>query len=471
MTPRKIAAFAIGPFGGALFGLVTLPVITWFFSQEDVGRLSMLQVVMGFSILLFSLGLDQSYVREFHEVDDRPKLLKHATYPGIVLLSLSVVALMVFGVSLSQLVFGVESFTLNLLIILALLSSFLSRFLSLILRMQERGLAYSMSQLLPKLLLLCTIGAYLFLDADKTLVNLIAAYTAATFFVCLVYGWNTRREWFPSISTKLEVAQFRNMFAFGLPLIVGGLAFWGLTAVDKIFLRALTNFDELAVYSVAVSFAAAATILKSVFSTVWAPIVYKWASQGEGIEKVEKVTNYVLAIVVLVFCLTGLFSWVITYFLPSNYSGVQWIVISCIGYPLLYLLSETTVVGIGITRKSSYSMFAATLAFIVNLIGNWMLIPEYGAKGAAASTCFSFWVFFILRTEFSIFLWQPLPRRRLYLMSALCVAMAIVSTLFGDNWSQTVLMLWGIVLLGAYVVFATEVSSTFHYLRSKLQRV
>lgn len=468
MTPKKIAAFAIGPFGGALLGLITLPVITWFFTQEDVGRLSMLQVVMGFSILLFSLGLDQSYVREFHEVNDRQKLLKLATYPGVLLLSASVLLLMIFGVSLSDWVFGVDNITLSILVIITLLCSFLSRFLSLILRMQERGLAYSMSQLLPKLLLLLTIGAYVLFGADKTLLNLIAAYTATIVFVCVVYGWNTRREWYPAIYAEFDIVQLRNMLAFGLPLILGGLAFWGLTAVDKIFLRTLTNFDELAIYSVAVSFAAAATILKSVFSTVWAPIVYKWASEGEVIDKVEKVMNYVLAIVVFVFCLTGLLSWVITYFLPSNYSEVQWIVVSCIGFPLLYLLSETTVVGIGITRRSSYSMFAAGLALFVNLVGNWILIPAFGAKGAAASTCFSFWVFFILRTEFSILLWLPLPRIRLYLMSSLCVAMAIASTLFGNDWNHSILIIWGFVLLGACAVFGVEVRSMFRYLRQQL---
>ena len=64
MTSRKIAAFAIGPIGAAVLGLISLPIITWLFSQEDVGRMAVLQVTLSFSILLFSLGLDQSYVRE-----------------------------------------------------------------------------------------------------------------------------------------------------------------------------------------------------------------------------------------------------------------------------------------------------------------------------------------------------------------------------------------------------------------------
>src|SRR5690606_8520682 len=104
--------------------------------------------------------------------------------------------------------------------------------------------------------------------------------------------------------------------------------------------------------------------------------------------------------------LAGLLSWVVAVFLPPDYSAVQWILVSCLGYPLLYTLSETTVVGIGISRRSGFAMLAALVAFAVNVLGNWLLIPAYGAAGAAASTCASFWIFFFLRTEFSIYLWR-----------------------------------------------------------------
>lgn len=50
MTPKKIAAFAFGPIAGALLSFLTLPMITWFFSQEDIGRMAMLNVVISFII-------------------------------------------------------------------------------------------------------------------------------------------------------------------------------------------------------------------------------------------------------------------------------------------------------------------------------------------------------------------------------------------------------------------------------------
>ena len=70
MNVRKIAGFAVGPIGGAFLGFITLPLTAWFFSTEDIGRIALLQIVLGFTTMLFSLGLDQAYVREYHEKEN-----------------------------------------------------------------------------------------------------------------------------------------------------------------------------------------------------------------------------------------------------------------------------------------------------------------------------------------------------------------------------------------------------------------
>lgn len=468
MTPRKIAAFAIGPIGSALLGLITLPIITWLFSQEDIGKMAMLQVTIGLSTLLFSLGLDQAYVREFHEVDDKPVLLKRALLPGLCILFVTLMALLSFGGTLAVWLFARPEWYLSLLISIALLAAFISRFLSLVLRMNEQGLAFSMSQLLPKLVLLAIIAGYVLLGADTSLTNLVIANTAAIVFVCAVFAFNTRREWIAGITAAPGWQHVKQMLRFSLPLTLGGVAYWGLTAIDKVFLRTLASFEELGVYSVAVSFAGAATILQSVFSTVWAPTVYKWASKGEGLENVHKVSRYILGLVVTVFCMAGLLSWVVTFFLPAHYAAVQWVLVACFGAPLLYTLSETTVVGIGISRRSSFAMLATLIAFGVNLVGNWLMIPRFGAAGAAVSTCISFWVFFLLRTEFSIYLWKPVPRLLLYGYSACAVAGASIFTLYGADIYTFMLAFWGGLLIAALISFKAEILKVLVFLKIRL---
>ena len=426
--------------------------------------MAMLQVTLGFGILLFSLGLDQSYVREFHEAQNKPALLKRAMLPGLVLLVITVLVLLSFGGALASWLFEEPHWHLTVLVALALVVSFISRFLSLVLRMNERGVAFSMSQLLPKLLLLAIIGGYIAVGAEKNLTNLVLANVASISFICVIFVWNTRMEWLAAIKTSLDVGHLKRMLRFGLPLILGGLAFWGLTAIDKVFLRTLASFEELGLYSVSVNFAAAASILQSVFSTVWAPTVYKWAAAGKGLENVHKVSRFILALVVLGFALAGLFSWMVTLFLPPQYAAVQWVLVSCVGYPLLYTLSETTVVGIGISRRSSYAMLAASIAFAVNLAGNWWLVPSYGAAGAAVSTCISFWIFFLLRTEFSIYLWEPMPRGLLYFFSFVTVAGAVVFTLWGSVLGGWMVGYWLVVLLSWSVVFRDEIFRASRFL-------
>lgn len=470
MTPKKIAAFALGPLAGAVLGFLTLPIITWFFSQEDIGRLALLNVVTSFSTLLFSLGLDQAYVREFHEAKSQPALFKTTLLPGLLLLTITLAVLLSLGNVISLWLFDIDSRFLSVLVSVVILSIFISRFLSLILRMKEQGLAYSMSQVLPKLLLVLIIVGYIAFSAAKNITNLVLANVAATLFVCLIYAWNTRKEWLAGLKEKIDYAYLKSLLSFGTPLIFGGLAFWGLTATDKILLKELSSYEQLGLYSVAVSFAAAATIFQSIFSTVWAPTVYKWAAAGEGLDKIHKVNRYVLLAVIVLFSFAGLLSWVATLILPSNYAAVQWILISCLGYPLLYTLSETTAVGIGISRRSTFSMLASILAFVANIFGNWWLIPTWGAAGAAVSTCVAFWVFFVLRTEFAIYLWKPMPRLALYSYTGLLVAGAVFSSLYGKVYSYQLMAFWVTVSGSVLIFFSAELKEVKRLAVSKLRK-
>ena len=462
MSPKKILHFALGPIGGALLSFISLPIIAWVFSQEVVGKMALLNVVLSFATLFFTLGLDQCYVREFHESQNKPLLLKTAVLPGLILLFIVLAISMAFGPWLAELVFSLESVNISWLLALALLASFLSRFLSLVLRMNERGLAFSMSQLLPKALVLIIILAYLLLDVTKNFEHLLLANTFAIVFACLIFAWNTRNEWRLSLYQQIDLQQLRQMLHFGLPLILGGVAFWGVTSLDRILLSRWSSYSELAVYSISVSFAAAATIFQSVFSTVWAPTVYKWASKDEGHDKVIMVTRYVLLFVTVLFCAAGLLSWLVPFLLPAEYAQVQWILVACLAYPLFYTLSETTVVGIGIARKSAYAMLACIFALLVNVACNYILIPRYGAAGAASSTALAFWAFLVFRTEFSIYVWKFLPRFRMYIYTLLAVIGSIIGSLKQANAAPFIYFFWLSLLLFCIWDFRYEIKIMFN---------
>ncbi|WP_072054751.1 lipopolysaccharide biosynthesis protein [Aliivibrio fischeri] len=467
MNSKKIFYFSIGPFGSALLGFITLPIITWFFSQDDIGRVSMMQLLLNFTTMFYCLGLDQAYIREFHETKKHKKLFKIVITPGLLLLFMTVLIIFYFEFSLSKYLFGDSSFKLDILILLGIISSYFSRFLSLILRMKEKALAFSLSQLMPKVFYLFLLWILLLIEVSANLSNLVIVNIVSICLTCIIFSWNTRYDWIDAINEKISIKELKPLLQFGLPLLMGGLAYWALTATDKILIRKLSTYNELGIYSVSVSFAAAAILFQRVFSTVWAPTIYKWSSNNIDVKKINEITRFVLLFVILLFCLSGLFSWLVDYLLPDNYSDVKWLVISCFGAPLLYTLSETTVIGIGITRKSSFGMLASIIAFIVNLLCTIILVPIYGGAGAAASTCFSFWVFFLLRTEFSNYLWIQIPRIELYIYTCLAVLGACVSTLFGKDYAIQIYLYWLILLSSTFLIFKKEYK--FMYMKIKLK--
>ena len=456
MNAKKIIHFSFGPIGAAALGLVTLPIVAWLFSPEDIGRLTMLQVTVSFALLLFSLGLDQAYVREFHEVDDKPGLLKAVFVPGFIILVSVLLGLALLPWSPSLLLFGLDSLFLTALLYAAILLSFGSRFLSLILRMEERGFAFSMSQLLPKLLFLVILLGYVWLGAEAVFENLIMANFLSLLAVFVVYAWNTRKDWFPALRASIDKAKQTQMIRYAIPLIVSGVAFWGLTTMDKVFLRSLSSFEEVGIYSVAVSFAGAALVFQAIFSTVWAPVAYKWAAEGVDPKKIKNVMDYVTLAVVFIWSMAGMFSWVVTYILPPEYNNVQYILLATMAYPLLYTLSESTGVGIGIKRKTMYSLLAAVIALVVNSIANWFLIPLYGAAGAAMGSAMAFFIFFAIRTEASSHLWESFERWRMYFFMIFLVVVSVFFNILVFE-SHYILIAYSTIALIAFLLFKNQV--------------
>ena len=442
MNLRGILAFALGPIASAAFGLITVPVVAWAFSAEDVGRLNILQVTLSFCLLLLVLGLDQAYVREFHESADRSQLLKACFVPGFMLLIVGGFFAIAFNPQVSQLLYGAVEPTFFWITLASVVATFIARFLSLILRMQERGLAFSMSQVIPKALFLIILGAIFLLELQRNFTTLLLAFFASSMAVVAVYIWNTRAQWRPAITARLDKKQVQSRLQFGIPLIFSGLASWGLVATSSVALRSLSSFSELGVYSVTTSIAGVAAIFQSIFTLVWAPIVYKWVAAGVDVSRIDRVARQALAMVCAIFLACGIFSWLADYLLPAQYTIVKYLVLCAIVQPLLYTLSEITCVGIGISRRTVLTIWVTVAALCANVLLSLWLVPLHGAAGAVVANAIAYLVFFVARTEASAWVWRQFPRVRLYVFTSLAVALSVATVALGGKLPFHYALVW-----------------------------
>lgn len=463
MNRKKILGYAIGPIGSGLLGFISLPIITWFYSVEDIGRISMLQIYISFCILLFCFGLDQAYVREYHENTNKGELLNSLSFPTIMITVICLIGLLLFSPSFISIhLYNIDSAYLSIITVSAFFAAVISRYLALILRMQEKALQFSMSQILPKILFLIFLVNVVVFDVARNTESLVTANALSIIAACSIYIWNTRKDLKSALKAKFNPQIFHKGCIYAFPLIFSSLAGWGLNIADRLFLKNYSSLSELGVYSVSMSIATIATLFAGIFNTIWAPMVFKWQSQNSvETQKIHIIANNVVAIVFFLVVFLGLFSWVLPYFFPQQYVNIQYLLPCCLLAPLLYTISEITGIGVSLKRKTIYTMLASVIAMLTSIALCYLLVPVYGAKGASSATVFAFFVFFLVRTLFSEIVWQKMYDFKFYSPLLILIFMGQF-TLFWNGHKEYIYIGWVITLFIGIFIYKKIVSSFYN---------
>lgn len=431
MNAKTLAAYALGPAGSAAAGVLALPLLSHSFSGADIGRVLLVQTAASLALIVLGLGLDQFYIREFHQSRSRAALFKTAALPPLALCAACCAALLLFAPQWpSEKILSLSDARLGALCLLFAAALLITRYLSLILRMEGRALAFSFAQLAPKLLVLAAAAwAVGGLRADTF--ALLAVYAVAQLAAALLLLWQTRREWMAAARARGAAADLPAALRYGLPLAAGGLVYWAFSSADRWLLRNLAGADELGVYALAVNFGAAASVFQSVFATVWSPLVFQNLAEGKTADIGGIARRMAFALCAAV-CLCGLAAPAAAWVLPPRYAAVVFILPAVMLVPLLYTLTEATGIGINVRRKNGLIPLVSLAALGCALALLHALVPRYGARGAAAASASAFWLFFLLKSEASARLWQSLPRGAVYGATAACLAACLAFALFGS---------------------------------------
>ncbi|MDO3666191.1 oligosaccharide flippase family protein [Acinetobacter higginsii] len=465
MNLKTANIITLGSILGAAVSFCTVPIITWFFSQEDIGRFSMYQLALNLGMILISLDMHQAYVREYYETEQKEQLLKISLFSGSVVFAIVFLISEVLNFSLSKLLFNIESRVIDVFVLLGIYITFIINILVHVLRMHNFAWAFAFTQVIPKIgyIVVLGVGVYFYKNYNYNFLIYANIFVLLLSLGCLIFF--LKKDLYKAIIIKLDRKKLNQMLAFSLPLVFGSLSYWALTSIDRVFLKNLSNYNELAIYAVASTLAGGIGVLVTVFSNLWHPIVYKWMEEGIDSKKVLAINELMVIFICLLWSFVGMFSWIVLYFFPQSYSGVASILVGCIAMPLLYMLSETTTIGIGLTRKTIYAMFATLIALILNISINYFLVEKYGAKATTIASMSAFTLFLILRTEFSSFLWMSLSRWRMYVAVLLyfSITLLIVLEVFSGKINNA--FIWFLSLFFVLSLYFTRVKRLFESLR------
>lgn len=403
---KSIGSFSLGPMVGAILSFLTVPIITHFISPDEYGKASMFILAQSTVSTVIYLGMDQSFVREFNLMkDNMQKLLVNAMIvPMSLSLFIGLVSVALSG-QVSHILFGTYNET-TAVIALALLLPFMviETFALLKIRMEERGLLYSLFTIILKAIVL-VLTVFLFLSYEKSFRSVVYAAALGEIITGIILYFVVIRKYRFSRALIDKSLQYQ-MLKFGLPLVPAFAVGWILTSMDKVMLRTMCTYNELGLYSAAFKIVSVLSVLQACFTLYWTPVAYRWYQEEKPGSQYEMVSK-IVAILMTTVCLgILLLKEVVAIILGSSFKDAISIFPFLLLFPVLYTLSETTGIGIGFKRKTGYNIVVTSIAGVSNIALNYLLIPIFNGAGAAMATGLSYIAFFWGRTLISRKLWH-----------------------------------------------------------------
>lgn len=418
---KKFSAFSIGPIVGAVLSFITVPLITYFITKDEYGRASMFTTAQNTVAMLVYLGMDQAFVREFHQSKGRvDNLLTNAIAVPMLCVALLDIFVLFNVPWVSRLLFDTPDEHLAVYA-LALMIPFMivENFSLLKIRMEEDGLKYSLFTILLKLWTLVFTVLLMFLW-EKSFRSVVYAISLATVLngLCL-YMISLRKIHF--FRQKLDRPLLKRMLRYGLPLIPTYAIAWALTSMDRIMLRAMCSYDELGLYTGAFKIVSALSVVQSCFTLLWTPVALRWYEEKQPVSRFDLVSKLVSAVMTGLCMAILLCKDIVAVILGPNFAQAIYIFPFLMLYPIMYTMSETTMVGISFTRKTAYNIVVSALAAATNIVLNYLLIPIWQGRGAAIATGVSYIVLFWIRTLISGKLWHRFPLSLYVVYTALVI--------------------------------------------------
>ena len=399
---KKFMEFGIGSIITLLLGFVSSPIITRLINPEENGKFSMFNTITNLLLVIVLLGLDQAYVRYYYEEEEenRGNLLRKCIKIPIIINIFVAILIILFYKPISMYIVKEQSINLGILLIINLLISIVSRFAFLQIRMQQKAKLYSLLNILMKLLNLIFV-LLIFLVYKNNYITLILAMLFTNIIVTLLAVFLERKEWLNKGSRQLKISN-KDIIRYGFPLVFSMAITWIFQAIDRIAIKEFCGYLEVGLYSGAMTIIALLNAVQATFTTFWTPVAFeRYSINQDDTEFFTKINKIV--VVVMLFIAIGLISCkdIIVLLLGSKYREAVFIFPYLVFMPIMYTISETTVVGVNFKKQPKYHIYIAIISALVNLVGNLILVPKFGAVGAAISTGLSYIVFFIARTYFS----------------------------------------------------------------------
>ncbi|MDP8267168.1 MAG: polysaccharide biosynthesis C-terminal domain-containing protein [Candidatus Tenebribacter davisii] len=388
--------YGLGNIGTKIISILLLPLYTTFLTPADYGVLQICNVLSSILVTILLLGTSSALFKVYY-TDENEENRK--TILGTVLLfylffaTIVILPLALFRDSISPILIGGERSSYLFLIVL--IAAYFEGLITLglaILRANEKSTTYAIFSIVRLLIYIClNILFVAILKRNYMGVKEAALLAILISFVIIFLLTYNKIKW------KFNRIYLNEVLVIGIPLAIGGLASWVLNMTDRYMLKFLLPEDialtQVGLYSLGAKIASFIHFaLIAPFMLSWGALMYSYQNDPNAKVIYKNILNIFTAIGGIVFILISLFSPEILHLFSQNeefflaYRVIPYLTFS----KLLFGIYMVFTVGVTLTKKTKYISYANSIAAILNVALNFVLIPRFGMIGAALASLISF---------------------------------------------------------------------------------
>ncbi len=398
---HSTSIYAIGIVLSRAVSILLLPLYTRYLTASDYGILELVDVTM--TVFALVVGARVSNAVAYFCAKANSELEKSSVYTtnliGSTLATFFAVVVgwmlssrlgaQILGVPGSSEIFrlGVVGFALSFPA-----ESFLAR-----LRVENRPV-YFISIQLARLFLAMGLNVYLIVVAHLGFRAILWSNIVCNLVISAYGAFVTFRSCRTGFSSPLFLA----MLKFAVPVGAVGLSLFVFHVADRFFLRRYSTLAEIGLYSLGYKLGMLITYAGMAFSQYWSAQSYEMLKGERGPAVFSRVFTYFLAVVLLAAVATWVFAApalriLTTAEFRSCIVFVPWIIVAY----LFRLVAEYLRAVLYTSQRPGLDAIVNSSSAVFCLLAYWLLIPRYGAMGAAWATAATSVVMLILSAYYS----------------------------------------------------------------------
>lgn len=395
---KSSGIYALASLASPLVALLLTPFLTHHLSHSTYGALAVLNTVISLVAGVTELGLHSAFLRAYTYDYETERDRAYVLSTVVILLSLTSIPIVIVGLivapQLSVLLVNSISFSDSIR-----LAAFVILLQNLTipgfwwLRAENRAAFSSILSLLnlfvTAAVTIVLVGA-LHMDIVGALIATGAGY--AVVVVCTI-PIILRRA---GLRLRFDIAW--QLLTLGVPHVINLVSGWVLQLSDRYLLGHLGSLSQAASYAVAYSIGGiASSIIIAPFSLAWWSVIYTIAKKNDAPRVFQLVFRWfsiVLLLATFGLSLLGI-SALDIFFPPAYHSAALVIPIIAVStvFNGIYLVVS---LGLSLQRKTWLAAIFFTCSALLNVGINIILIPTYGAMGAAIATLVAYLVLAVI---------------------------------------------------------------------------